>query len=166
MAEIHKLIAHNRERHAPTFDKGHLGLEPGRKLAVICGMDARIHPYKVLGLQEGEAHIIRNAGGRVTDDVVRSLLLSQYFLGTREVVVMHHTDSMLTRFGSNEDIRRRLRDEFGVDASGIDFLPVTDIRQSLLDDIARLRASPLLMKDVPIHGLIYDVRTGSVEQVQ
>jgi len=127
-------------------------------------MDARIDPAAALGLQEGDAHVIRNAGGRASDDAIRSLAISQQLLGTREIVVIHHTDCGMLTF-TNEQLRAKLRDELGVDAGSVDFLPFSDLEQSVRDDIARLRASPLLLRDVPIHGLIYDVRTGSLQQV-
>lgn len=152
------------ERYAATFTKGDLTMPPAKRVAILTCMDARLDPAKFLGLEEGDAHVIRNAGGRATADALRSLIISQQLLGTREIVVIHHTDCGMLTF-TNEQLRAKLRDELGVDASSVDFLPFSDLEQSVRDDIARLRASPLLLRDVPIHGLIYDVRTGSLRQV-
>lgn len=163
MSELSSLLAANQQ-YAARFTRGHLPTPPARKLAVLVCMDARIDPAAALGLQEGDAHVIRNAGGRASDDAIRSLAISQQLLGTREIVVIHHTDCGMLTF-TNEQLRAKLRDELGVDASSVDFLPFSDLEQSVRDDIARLRASPLLLRDVPIHGLIYDVRTGSLRQV-
>jgi carbonic anhydrase len=127
-------------------------------------MDARIDPAKALGLEEGDAHVIRNAGGRASDDAIRSLVISNELLGTREFVVIHHTDCGMLTF-TNDQLREKLNDELGVDASGIDFLPFSDVPQSVRDDLATLRATPLLPKEIPVRGFIYDVTTGALSEV-
>jgi carbonic anhydrase len=160
---LDELLEANR-RHAEGFAHGNLSLPPARRLAVLTCMDARIHLSRAIGLEVGDAHIIRNAGGRASDDAIRSLIISARLLGTREFVVIHHTDCGMLTF-TNEDLRGRLREETGIDASGIDFLPFTDLAQSVRDDVARIKASPFLPGDVTVSGFIYDVRTGRLEPV-
>ncbi|KAF7557805.1 hypothetical protein G7Z17_g461 [Cylindrodendrum hubeiense] len=150
-------------KYAASFDKGHLPLPPGRKVAVVACMDARLDPAKVLGLQEGDAHVIRNAGGR-TIDALRSLVISQQLLGTREIVIVHHTDCGMLTF-SDTELKSKVRSELKEDADHIAFLPFKDLRQSVIDDIAILKKSPLVL-DVPITGYIYDVKTGKAEKVK
>jgi carbonic anhydrase len=139
-------------------------MPPARKTAVLVCMDARIDPAKALGLEEGDAHVIRNAGGRASDDAIRSLIISNELLGTREFVVIHHTDCGMLTF-TNDQLREKLHDELGVDASGIDFLPFSDVAQSVRDDLATLRASALLPKEIPVRGFIYDVTDGALTEV-
>jgi carbonic anhydrase len=162
-----EFIAAN-ERYAASFTKGNLPAPPARKVAVLVCMDARIDPAKALGLEEGDAHVIRNAGGRVTEDVLRSLAISQQLLGTREVVVVHHTDCGMLTF-SNQDIRAKLRQELGPEAGRvaetIDFLPFSDLEESVRQDVEAIRRSPLMLRDIPITGIIYDVRTGRLQKV-
>jgi len=150
--------------YAATFTKGQLPMPPARKTAVLVCMDARIDPAKALGLEEGDAHVIRNAGGRASDDAIRSLIISNELLGTREFVVIHHTDCGMLTF-TNEQLREKLHDELGVDASTIDFLPFSDVAQSVRDDLATLRSSPLLPKDIPVRGFFYDVANGRLTEV-
>ena len=125
-------------------------------------MDARLDPARFLGLQEGDAHVIRNAGGRAAD-AIRSLVISQQLLGTREVVVIHHTDCGMLTF-TDDQLRQKLRDDLGVQTNDV-FLPFSDLEQSVRDDVAAIRTSPLLLKDVPVRGFIYDVRTGRLQEV-
>jgi carbonic anhydrase len=163
MPVVDELLAAN-ERYAASFDKGDLPLPPARQVAILVCMDARIDPAKALGLAEGDAHVVRNAGGRASDDALRSLAISHELLGTREVVVIHHTDCGMLTF-TNEQIRQRLRDRLGADTSGVDFLPFGDLDQSVRDDVAIIRASPLIPDDVAISGFVYDVRTGRLRRV-
>jgi carbonic anhydrase len=137
---------------------------PARRLAVVTCMDARIDPLACLGLQPGDAHIIRNAGGRVSEDVLRSLIISAHLLGTREVAVIHHTDCGLLGL-SNDDIRQRVAPGAGRNPSGIDFLPFSDQEGSVRDDVAGIRSSPFLDPDTAVRGFIYDVRTGALSAV-
>jgi carbonic anhydrase len=150
--------------YAATFDKGNLPMPPGRKVAVITCMDARLDPAKFLGLEEGDAHVIRNAGGRADEDALRSLIISQQLLGTNEVVVIHHTDCGMLTF-SNEELQARLADRFGTRADDIDFLPFSDLAQSVRDDVATIRESPFVAEDVKVSGFIYDVRSGRIQAV-
>src|SRR3954462_12905036 len=128
--------------YASTFTKGDLPMPPGRKTAVLVCMDARIDPAKALGLQEGDAHVIRNAGGRASDDALRSLIISYKLLGTREFLVIHHTDCGMLTFTS-EQLQSMLKQDTGADASSIDFLTFSDLEQSVRDDVAKIKASPL-----------------------
>lgn len=150
--------------YAGSFTKGHLPMPPARKTAVLVCMDARIDPAKALGLEEGDAHVIRNAGGRASDDAIRSLIISNELLGTREFVVIHHTDCGMLTF-TNDQLREKLHDELGVDASAIDFLPFSDVAQSVRDDLATIRSSPLLPKEIPVRGFVYDVTNGALTEV-
>ncbi|GAB4329759.1 MAG: carbonic anhydrase [Dehalococcoidia bacterium] len=155
-------LLENNETYAAGFDKGGLPAPPARKLAIVTCMDARIHPEAALGIALGEAHVIRNAGGRIAD-ALRSLAISQTLLGTEEVAIIHHTDCGMLTF-SDEDIRAKLR-ERGADADHIAFLPFRDLDGSVRDDIALYKSSPIVRQDIPVHGYLYDVNTGRVTQV-
>ena len=145
------------------FEKGDLPMPPGRKFAVVTCMDARIDPAKALGLEEGDAHVIRNAGGLVNDETIRSLCISHNLLGTEEAFVIAHTDCGMLTF-SNEDIHAKLADEKGADASDIDFQPFSDLDESVRRSVAKAQASPLL-SGVAISGWVYDVRSGALREV-
>ncbi len=149
------------ESYAATFRKGDLPMPPARHVAVLTCMDARLHPSRFLGLDEGDAHVIRNAGGRASDDAIRSLVISQQLLGTNTVLVIHHTDCGMVTF-SNEDLRARLKQELHVDAGNIDFLPFRNLEQSVRDDVAKIKSSPLIPDNVDVSGFVYDVRTGKL----
>jgi carbonic anhydrase len=151
------------ERYAQGFDKGQLPMPPGRRFAVVTCMDARLDPAKFLGLEEGDAHVIRNAGGLVTDDALRSLAISNSLLGTQEVFVIAHTDCGMLTF-TNDVIRAKLRDELGADAEDVDFLPFSDLEESVSRSVQRVRDSPLL-PELPVSGWVYDVRTGRLAEV-
>jgi carbonic anhydrase len=153
------------EEYAAGFTKGDLPLLPGRQVAVLICMDARIDPARALGLQEGDAHVIRNAGGRASEDALRSLIISQQLLGTREVVVIHHTDCGMLTF-NDDQLRGQLRERFDADAGHIAFLPFPDLAQSVRDDIATIRRSPFILPEVPVSGFIYDVHTGALTPVE
>ncbi len=151
------------ERYAATFTKGDLSAPPRRYVAVITCMDARLDPARFLGLEEGDAHVIRNAGGRAAD-AIRSLVISQQLLGTREVVVVHHTDCGMLAF-TDEQLHQKIHDDLGVHTD-LEFLPFSNLEQSVRDDVATLRDSPLLLKDAPVRGFIYDVKTGQLHEVR
>jgi carbonic anhydrase len=127
-------------------------------------MDARLDPATFLGLEVGDAHVIRNAGGRASEDAIRSLIISSHLLGTNEYVVIHHTDCGMLTF-TNQDLRTKLAQETGADASAIDFLPFSDLEQSVRDDVHRIKESPFIPKEIPARGFIYDVRTGKLASV-
>jgi carbonic anhydrase len=181
MPELPELLAAN-QRYAASFTKGDLPLPPGRRVAVLVCMDARIDPARALGLQEGDAHVIRNAGGRASDDAIRSLVISYKLLGTREWLVIHHTDCGMLLF-TNEimrDLLSKSLETATVDASGwrdvgkgpgsragdaIDFLTIDDLEQSVVDDVRRIRTHPLVPGTIPISGFVYDVKSGRLIEV-
>ena len=152
------------EQYAASFDKGDLPTPPARNVAVVTCMDARLHPEMFLGLEVGDAHVIRNAGGRVSEDAIRSLVISERLLGTNEIVVIHHTDCGMLTF-KNEDLVAKIKEDLGADASGWDFLTFADLEQSVRDDVETLSASDLIPDDVSIAGAIYDVETGELREV-
>ena len=156
-------LLRNAEAYAASFDKGDLPLPPARKLAVLACMDARLNPYAVLGLQEGDAHMIRNAGGVVTDDGIRSLAISQRLLGTEEIVLIHHTDCGMLTF-TDDAFKRSLEDEVGIKpewaAGAFDDLD-EDVRQS----IARIKASPFIPRTDAVRGFVYEVESGKLREV-
>ena len=162
MSVTDEFLSANR-RYAETFDKGALALPPRRKVAVVACMDARLDPARALGLEEGDAHVIRNAGGRISD-ALRSLAISQTLLGTEEVVIIHHTDCGMLTF-SDDSIRSLLRKQRGAAADSIAFLPFKDLDASVRDDLAVYRASPLVRKDITVRGFVYDVKTGRLREV-
>jgi len=127
-------------------------------------MDARLHPEKALGLNIGDSHVIRNAGGRVSTDALRSLAISQQLLNTNEIYIIHHTDCGMLTF-KNEDIRGLIKERLNHDASDMDFLPFPDIDQSVLDDIEIVKNSKLINPGTPITGFVYDVTTGKLKIV-
>jgi len=149
---------------ASSFSWGGLDVRPSRKLAILTCMDSRYTAQGVLGVQLGEAHVVRNAGGRVTDDAIRSLVLSADVLGTRACIVIHHTKCGLYRT-TNEAIHASIRAATGGDPSHIDFLPFSDLDESVRADVAKLRACDLLPRDYEVVGFVYDVETGVITPV-
>jgi carbonic anhydrase len=156
-------LLQNAEQYAASFDKGELPLPPAKHVAVLACMDARLNPYGILGLQEGDAHVIRNAGGVVTDDEIRSLSISQRLLGTDEIILIHHTDCGMLTF-EDADFRLHIQEETGVkpawSAETFNNLE-DDVRQS----IARIKSSPFIPKKDKVRGFIYDVHTGRLDEV-
>src|SRR3990172_9982416 len=146
MSAVSELLAAN-EAYASKFNKGPLPMPPARKVAVLTCMDPRRDPAKSLGLQEGDAHVIRNAGGRASEDALRSLVISYKLLGTREFLVIHHTDCGMLTF-SNEQLREMLQKDLHADASGIDFLPFSDLDESVRRDVDTIRSHPLIPDDI------------------
>ena len=148
---------------AASFDKGDLPGRPARRVAVVTCMDARLHPEQILGIGIGDAHVIRNAGGCVRD-AIRSLVISQRFHRTNEIIVLHHTECGMLNF-TNRQLADQIEAELGVDVHSEDFMPFSDLEQSIRDDVAFLRESPLISENIPITGAIYDVRTGEVHEI-
>jgi carbonic anhydrase len=163
MAVLDEVRAAN-ERYAAGFTKGDLPMPPGRRFAVLACMDARLDPARLLGLEEGDAHVIRNAGGRASGDALRSLIISYKLLGTREFIVVHHTDCGMLIF-TDDQLREMLKQDMNADASGIEFMAFTDLEKSVRDDVATVRSSPFIPKDIPVTGFVYDVRTGRLNAV-
>jgi carbonic anhydrase len=164
VSTIDEVLAAN-EQFAKTFNNAHLAMPPRRKLAVLACMDARLPVNQVLGLQSGDAHVIRNAGGIVDEDAVRSLLISHYLLGTQEFMIINHTDCGMLTF-KDEELRQRLETETGVSAiTPSAFYAFPDVQENVRRQLARLRAHPWIPKSVAIRGFVYDVRKGSLSEV-
>jgi carbonic anhydrase len=162
MSTTDELLANN-EAYAASFDKGDLPMPPGRKVAVVACMDARLNVYGILGLQEGDAHVIRNAGGVVTEDEIRSLAISQRLLGTEEIILIHHTDCGMLTF-TDDEFKASIQDETGIkpDWAAEAFSDLdTDVRQS----IARINASPFIPRKDSIRGFVFEVETGRLREV-
>jgi len=152
MGVMHRLVDRNEE-FVSKFRHGDRTGAPAQHLALLTCMDARIHLAPALGLDIGDANIIRNAGGRASDDAIRSLVISTELLGTNEIAVMHHTDCGMLKF-TNDDLRTKLSSERGVDASGVDFLSFPEVEQSVRDDVATITASPLVADGIEVTGWI------------
>ncbi len=157
-------LLRNNAAYAEGFDAGGLGAPPARQVAIVACMDARLDVYRMLGLREGEAHVIRNAGGVVTDDVIRSLMISQRKLGTQEIVLIHHTQCGMTSFSEDAEKAEILgetgiRPPFALEAFDD---PHDDVRQSM----RRIRASPFISRKETIRGFVYDVDSGRLEEVE
>jgi carbonic anhydrase len=162
MSTTDELVANN-EAYVAQFDKGDLPLPPGRKVAVVACMDARLNPYGILGLHEGDAHVIRNAGGVVTDDEIRSLAISQRLLGTEEIILIHHTDCGMLTF-TDDEFADKLEDETGRRpewrAHAFD-----DLEQNVRDSIDKIRNSPFVPRTDSVKGYVYEVETGRLREV-
>lgn len=183
-SQVHKEVLAANENYIAEFgDKGNLPLPPGRRFAILTCMDARLDPAKYAGLSEGDAHVIRNAGGRASDDAIRSLVISYKLLGTREWFVIHHTncgmelftDDIMRGLLSNslqtatidENGWRNVQENGGSDeAKFIPFLTINNLAESVTEDVARIKNHPLVPKDIPIYGYIYDVKTGKLKEVE
>jgi carbonic anhydrase len=162
MTVTDELLRNNAE-FAGSFSNGDLPMPPGKHLAVVACMDARLNVYALLGLREGEAHVIRNAGGVVSDDVLRSLVISQRLLGTREVILVHHTECGMLTFTDDAvkaDIEADvgLRPHFALEA-------FSDLERDVRQSIARIKASPFVPHKDAVRGFIYDVRSGALQEV-
>lgn len=183
MSNILNEVLNANKTYADNFgDKGALPLPPGRKFAVLTCMDARLDPAKFAGIAEGDAHVIRNAGGRVSEDAIRSLIISHKLLGTKEWFVIHHSDCGMLTF-TNEIIYDLLAESLESAAIGddgwynpvkeggsragqyINFLPFNNLEQSVVDDVRTIREHPLVPRNIPIYGYIYDVKTGKLIEV-
>ena len=161
MSTIDELLA-NAEAYAASFDKGDLPLPPARKVAVLACMDARLNPYGLLGLKEGDAHVIRNAGGVVTDDEIRSLAISQRLLGTEEIVLIHHTDCGMLTF-TDDEFKRAVQDDVGIKPEwAAEAFP--DLDEDVRQSIARIKSSPFIPRK-NVRGFVYDVHSGALREV-
>jgi len=182
MSVLEEVLSANEQYAASFGDKSELALPPARRFAILTCMDARLDPAKYAGLSEGDAHVIRNAGGRASDDAIRSLVISHKLLGTKEWFVIHHTDCGM-EFFTDEVMRGLLAQsldtaELGPDgfrdvgagpgspeAKYIDWLTISDQKGSVVDDVERIRAHPLVPTDVEVYGYLYDVKTGRLQSV-
>jgi len=179
---LDEVLAANAGYASSFGDKGKLAMPPRRRFAVLTCMDARLDPAKFAGLAEGDAHVIRNAGGRASDDAIRSLVISYKLLGTREWFVIHHTDCGMETFTDEvmrELLRKSLRTaefkdgkwmDLGInegrpDGDFIDWLTISDQEDSVVSDVRHIRMHPLVPRDLPIYGYIYDVKSGKLREV-
>jgi carbonic anhydrase len=162
MSATDELLANN-ERYAADFDKGDLPLPPAKKVAIVTCMDARLSPYVILGLQEGDAHVIRNAGGVVTDDEIRSLAISQRLLGTEEIIVIHHTDCGMLTF-KDDDFKAQIQEDTGIKPTWA-AEAFSDLDDDVRQTVARIEASPFIPNKDSIRGFVYEVETGRLREV-
>jgi carbonic anhydrase len=162
MTVTDELLA-NAEAYAAHFDQGDLPLPPAKRVAVVACMDARLNPYGLLGLHEGDAHVIRNAGGVITDDEIRSLAISQRLLGTEEILLIHHTDCGMQTF-TDDDFRRSVQADTGIKPEWA-AESFSDIDEDVLQSVARIKASPFIPRKESVRGFVYDVHTGRLREV-
>jgi carbonic anhydrase len=179
---LDEVLAANRAYRERFGAKGQLAMPPARRFAILTCMDARLDPAKFAGLAEGDAHVIRNAGGRASDDAIRSLVISYKLLGTREWFVIHHTDCGMETFTDEivRDLLSKSLEQAEIDSQGwhdrgagpgsdagefIDWLTIRDVHASVVTDVRRIRAHPLVPPTIPIYGYLYDVKTGALLEV-
>lgn len=162
MTVIDELLKNNEE-YAGAFDKGDLPIPPGKHVAVVTCMDARLSPYVMLGLQEGDAHIIRNAGGVITDDEIRSLMISQRLLGTREIMLIQHTGCGMLTF-SDDEVKQQIHDDVGIKPH-FALEAFSDLDENVRQSIARIQSSPFIPHKDAVRGFVYDVETGRLREV-
>ncbi|MCC4799078.1 carbonic anhydrase [Enterovibrio norvegicus] len=173
----------NRDYVENFGDKGQLQIPPSRQFAVLTCMDARLDPAKFAGFAEGEAHVIRNAGGRASSDAIRSLVLSHKLLGTQEWFVVHHTDCGMEKFDQQtmatlleESLHTAIADQTGwhnvtqeggtIEGHFVNWLTINDLKHSVVEDVQRIKASPMVPKDIPIYGYVFDCETGELIEVE
>jgi carbonic anhydrase len=156
-------LVRNNDSYARSFKKGDLPLPPAKHVAVLACMDARLDVHKILGLQEGDAHVIRNAGGAATDDAIRSLAISQRLLGTKEIVLIHHTDCGMLTF-KDDDLKSQIETETGI-RPAFALEAFADLDKDVRQSISRIQASPFIPHKSSIRGFVYDVRTGRLNEV-
>ncbi|HKW06184.1 MAG TPA: carbonic anhydrase [Candidatus Dormibacteraeota bacterium] len=156
-------LVRNNEEYARSFKKGDLPLPPAKQVAVVACMDARLDVHKILGLQEGDAHVIRNAGGAVTDDAIRSLAISQRLLGTKEIILIHHTDCGMLTF-TDDQVKSQIESETGIRPQ-FALEAFKDLDEDVKQSIARIKASPFVPRKDKIRGFVYDVKTGRLNEV-
>jgi carbonic anhydrase len=157
-------LLRNNETYAKSFTKGDLPLPPAKHVAVLACMDARLDVHNILGLQEGEAHVIRNAGGVATDDAIRSLVISQRLLGTNEIILIHHTDCGMLTF-KDDDVKGKIEAEVGI-RPAFALEAFGDLEADVKQSIARIEASPFIPDKTSVRGFVYDVSTGQLDEVR
>ncbi len=156
-------LLQNNEAYAESFEKGDLPLPPAKGVAVVACMDARLNVYGMLGLQEGDAHVIRNAGGVITDDEIRSLAISQRLLGTREIILIHHTDCGMLTF-TDDELKAQIQEEAGIKPH-FPMESFSDLEEDVRQSIARIQASPFIPNKDSVRGFVYEVQTGRLREV-
>jgi carbonic anhydrase len=156
-------LLQNNAAYAEAFDKSDLPLPPGKHVAVVACMDARLNMYGMLGLREGDAHVIRNAGGVITDDEIRSLAISQRLLGTREIILIHHTDCGMLTF-TDDELKQQIQEEVGIKPE-FALEAFSDLEEDVRQSIRRVQASPFIPHKDSVRGFIYEVETGRLREV-
>ena len=156
-------LLRNNEAYAETFDKGDLPMPPAKSVAVVACMDARLNVYGMLGLAEGDAHVIRNAGGVVTDDTIRSLVISQRLLGTREIILVHHTDCGMLTF-TDDELKGQIQQEVGIKPA-LALEAFSDLEEDVRQSIRRIEANPFIPYKESVRGFIYEVESGRLREV-
>ena len=156
-------LLQNNAAYAEAFEKGDLPLPPARGVAVVACMDARLDVHKILGLEEGDAHVIRNAGGVITDDEIRSLAISQRLLGTTEIVLIHHTDCGMLTF-SDDELKAQIQEDVGIKPH-FSMESFSDLEEDVRQSIARIQASPFVPNKDSVRGFVYEVETGRLREV-
>jgi carbonic anhydrase len=160
---LKEVLAANAE-YARTFDRSKLALPPAKKLAILACMDARIDVHAITGLHEGDTHVIRNAGGIATDDALRSFIISAELLGTREFLVVNHTDCGMLTF-RDTDLQNTLTKKYGANAAKLNFHAFGDLEENVRTQVERIKTNPFIPKNIPVTGFIYDVKSGSLNRV-
>lgn len=167
MSKVEKEILQANKEYVEQFGgNGDLPMPPGRKFAILTCMDARLMPSKFAGLSEGDAHVIRNAGGRASDDAIRSLVISYKLLGTKECFVIHHTDCGMMTFDDAVMDKLLRQENKTVEGTYIKWLTFKNLEQSVKDDIERLKQNPMIKENINLHGYIYDCETGTLIKVK
>lgn len=157
-------LVHNNETYAQSFKKGSLPMPPSKHVAVLACMDARLDVHKILGLDEGDAHVIRNAGGVATDDAIRSIVISQRLLGTNEIILIHHTDCGMLTF-KDDDVKSQIHAEVGI-RPAFALEAFDDVEADVRQSIARIEASPFIPNKKNVRGFVYDVKTGRLKEIR
>src|ERR687897_1418241 len=156
-------LLQNNAAYAESFDKGDLPMPPGKHIAIVTCMDARLSPYVMLGLQEGDAHVIRNAGGVITDDEIRSLVISQRLLGTEEIMIIQHTDCGMLTF-TDDELKQQIHEEVGMKPH-FSMESFSDLDENVRQSIARIQTSPFIPNKDSVRGFVYEVETGRLREV-
>jgi carbonic anhydrase len=156
-------LLRNNEAYAESFEKGDLPLPPAKGVAVVACMDARLDVHKILGLEEGDAHVIRNAGGVITDDEIRSLAISQRLLGTREIILIHHTDCGMLTF-TDDELKQQIHEDVGIKPH-FPMESFSDLEEDVRQSVARIQASPFVPNKDAVRGFVYEVETGRLREV-
>jgi carbonic anhydrase len=156
-------LLRNNEAYAESFEKGDLPLPPAKGVAVVACMDARLDVHKILGLEEGDAHVIRNAGGVITDDEIRSLAISQRLLGTREIILIHHTDCGMLTF-TDDELKQQIHEDVGIKPH-FPMESFSDLEEDVRQSVARIQASPFVLNKYAVRGFVYEVETGRLREV-
>ena len=156
-------LLRNNEAYAKSFEKGDLPLPPAKGVAVVACMDARLDVHKILGLEEGDAHVIRNAGGVITDDEIRSLAISQRLLGTREIILIHHTDCGMLTF-TDDELKQQIHEDVGIKPH-FPMESFSDLEEDVRQSVARIQASPFVPNKDAVRGFVYEVETGRLQEV-